>query len=60
MMKYLELTLEERQEIIVGEAITLTAVMAIVAVAIFAVIIYRLFLAKKGTANIGGWKFTWN
>ena len=44
----------------VGEAISLTAVMAIVAVAIVAVVIYRLFLSKEGTTTIpGGWKFTW-
>ena len=45
----------------VGEAITLTAVMAIVAVAVMAVVIYRLFRSNKGGVNVpGGWKFTWN
>ena len=44
----------------VGEAITLTAVMAIVAVAVMAVVIYRLFRSSKGGVNVpGGWKFSW-
>ena len=52
---------EELREEISGEAITLTAVMAILATAVMAVIVYRLFLSKKGTATVpGGWKFTWN
>ncbi len=45
----------------VGEAISLAAVMAILAVAIVAVVVYRLFMSEKGTTTIpGGWKFTWN
>ena len=59
-MEYFDLSLEEAKQIRIGEAITLSAVMAIVAVAVIAVIVYKLFLSKKGTANIGGWKFTWN
>lgn len=44
-----------------GAAITLTAVMAVLATAVLAVIVYKLFLSKKGTAQVpGGWKFTWN
>ena len=44
-----------------GEAITLTAVMAIAAAAIVAVVIFKLFTSNKGTTTIpGGWKFTWN
>ena len=44
-----------------GEALTLTAVMAVLATAIVAVIVYRLFMSKKGTATVpGGWKFSWN
>ena len=42
-------------------AVTLAAVMAVLATAIVAVIAYRLFVSKKGTATVpGGWKFTWN
>lgn len=59
-MEFFDLKLEEADSIMVGAAISLTAVMAIVAVAVIAVIVYKLFLSKKGTANIGGWKFTWN
>ena len=59
-MKCVELDELTQNEVVVGAAITLTAVMAVIAAAVFAVIIYKLFLAKKGTANLGGWKFTWN
>ena len=44
-----------------GEALTLTAVMAVLATAIIAVIVYKLFLSDKGSATVpGGWKFSWN
>ena len=59
-MKQHLLTLEEMENHYVGEAITLTAVMAIVAVAVMAVVIYRLFRSSKGGVNVpGGWKFSW-
>ena len=55
------MTQEELCEYTSGEAITLTAVMAILATAVIAVVVYRLFLSKKGSATVpGGWKFTWN
>lgn len=58
------LTLMTKDELIhhkAGEAITLATVMAIVAVAFAAVIIYRLFLSGEGKATLpGGWKFEWN
>ena len=42
-------------------AMTLAAVMAVLSAAVIAVIVYKLFLSKKGTAQVpGGWKFTWN
>ena len=45
----------------VGEGITLTAVMAIMAAAVMAVVVYKLFLSSKGDTTIpGGWKFSWN
>lgn len=51
---------EELENIIPGEAITLTAVMAILAVALTAVIVYRIFRTSSGSAKIpGGWSFTW-
>ena len=60
-MKYEIMTQEELAECTSGEAITLTAVMAILAVAVISVVVYRLFVSKKGSATVpGGWKFTWN
>lgn len=54
------LTLEEMENHYVGEAITVTAVMAILTVAIMAVVIYRLFRSGKGGVTVpGGWKFSW-
>ena len=48
-------------EIIGGEAITLTAVLAVLAAAVVAVIVYKLFISNKGGATLpGGWKFSWN
>ena len=55
-----KLTDRELNETQVGEAITLTAVMAVMAAAVMAVIVYKLFITSKGSANVpGGWKFTW-
>ena len=52
---------QELENHVVGEAITLTAVLAIVATALMAIVVYRLFVSGKGTVSIpGGWKFTWN
>lgn len=60
-MKYEIMNEQELMECQSGEAITLTAVMAILAAAIVAVVAYRLFMSDKGTTTIpGGWKFTWN
>ena len=59
-MNYQLMSKEEMQNHYVGEAITLTAVMAIVAVAVMAVVIYRLFRSGKGGVTVpGGWKFSW-
>lgn len=59
-MNYHLMTKEEMANHQVGEAITLTAVMAILAVAIIAVVIYRLFRSGKGGVTVpGGWKFSW-
>ncbi len=55
-----KLTMEECSSIQTGAGITLTAVMAICAIAIAAVVAYKLFLSESGSTNIpGGWKFTW-
>ena len=59
-MNYELLTKEEMHSTYVGEAISLTTVMAIAAIAVMAVIVYRLFVSGKGGATIpGGWKFSW-
>ena len=56
-----ELTLSERKTICPGEALALTAVMAVLAISIVAVVVYRLLKSSKGTAKVpGGWAFTWN
>ena len=50
----------ELQQIKGGEALTLTAIMTILATAIVAVIVYRLFMSEEGSTTLpGGWKFTW-
>ncbi|HPY79428.1 MAG: hypothetical protein GXY57_00165 [Erysipelotrichaceae bacterium] len=60
-MNYIELTQNEMSQHYVGAALTLTTVMALIAVAVVAVIAYRLFMSNKGSATVpGGWKFTWN
>ena len=60
-MKYELMSESELREEVSGEAITLTTVLAVLATAVIAVIVYRLFLSKKGSAQVpGGWKFTWN
>ena len=60
-MNYRVLTEEEMSSTYGGEAITLASVMTVLCAAIIAVVLYRLFMSKKGTATVpGGWKFTWN
>ena len=60
-MNYEIMSSEELKNHYVGEAITVTAVMAILCVAIMAVVVYRLFRSSKGSATVpGGWKFSWN
>ena len=44
-----------------GEPLTLATVLAVLATAIVAVIVYRLFMSEEGSSTLpGGWKFTWN
>ena len=53
------LTEEENKKIVTGE-ITLAAVMAVCAIAIVAVVVYRMFMSKEGSSSIpGGWKYSW-
>ena len=60
-MDYVILNDLEMSQVKGGEPITLTTVMAILATAIVAVVVYRLFMSKSGSTTIpGGFKFTWN
>lgn len=57
-MKY-KLSEKQASEIVTGE-VTLTAVLAICAIAIVAVIAYKMFMSKEGSSTVpGGWKFSW-
>ena len=57
-MKY-KLSKKEMQTIVTGE-IALATVMTICAIALMAVIIYKLFMSNEGSSQApGGWKFTW-
>lgn len=58
-MNYQKMSIEECRNTYVGEAITLSAVLAILAAAVVAVLVYKLFLSSKGSAAIGDWKFSW-
>ena len=54
------LTSEELEQIVVGEAITLAAVLAIMVIAITMVVAYKLFTSKAGSTSLpGGYKFEW-
>lgn len=56
-----KLTDQELDTIKGGDPLTLTAVLAVLATAIVAVIVYRLFMSEEGSTTLpGGWKFTWN
>lgn len=58
-MKY-KLSQKDMRTIVTGE-ITLTAVMAVCAIALVTVIMYKMFMSDKGSSTVpGGWKFTWN
>ena len=57
-MKY-PLNKKDMQTIVTGE-VALTTIMAICAIALMAVIVYKLFMSNEGTSQVpGGWKFTW-
>ncbi|MFA6666775.1 MAG: hypothetical protein WCS51_00195 [Bacilli bacterium] len=59
-MNRVALTDSELDNIRVGEAITIAAVMAVMVIAITAVCVYRLFMSKSSTIKLpGGWQFTW-
>lgn len=56
-----ELSAEEERQIIGGEALTLSAVMALLAIGIVSVICYKMFFSKGGgkVALPGGFTFQW-
>ena len=57
-MKY-KLSQKKMKTIITGE-IALATVMAICAIALMAVIVYKLFMSNEGSSTVpGGWKFSW-
>lgn len=59
-MNRISLTEDELDEIVVGEAVTLTAVMAVLVISIVAVTVYKLFTSGSSTVKLpGGWQFTW-
>lgn len=54
-----KLTQEEMEQTRGGD-VTLAAVMAVMAAAIVAVVLYRLFMSEKGMTSLpGGFKFQW-
>lgn len=60
-MKGIPLTNKEKKEIVPGEAITLAAILSILSISLIAVVVYRIFMSKKGTLKLpGGWAFSWN
>ena len=55
-----ELSAEECEKLIPGEALALTAIMAILAISIITVVVYRLLKSSEGSAKLpGGWAFSW-
>lgn len=59
-MQTTQLSIIELKNHLVGEGITVAAIMTVVLAAILAVVVYRLFLSGKGGVTIpGGWKFSW-
>jgi len=59
-MRKIPLTELEMEAIKPGEAITITAIIAVMAIAIVAVIIYKLFIKDSGKVKLpGGYSFEW-
>jgi len=57
-MKY-KLSTKNMQTIVTGE-VALATVMAICAIALMSVVVYKLFMSNEGSSSVpGGWKFTW-
>lgn len=57
-MNKIQLSDSELELIKVGEPVTLAAVMAVLAVAIVTVLVYKMFNSSEGKTSIpGGWSF---
>ena len=55
-----KLDVVEEKEKVGGEAITLTAIMAILSIGLVTVICYKLFFSEKGKTTLpGGFSFSW-
>lgn len=61
-MEFVALSTKELAETKPGEVLTLAAVIAVMAVALLAILCYRLFKSSGGgTVKMpGGWAFTWD
>lgn len=61
-MNYAILDEKELQETKPGEAITLAAVLAVLAIALLAIVAYKIFESQGGGSVKlpGGWAFTWD
>ncbi len=60
-MKRIKLDDTQLDNIKTGEAFSLTAVMAILAIGLVIIIMYKLFTSQNGEAAIpGGFEFEWN
>lgn len=55
-----KLTAAEERLVVGGEAVTLTAVLALLVIGIVTVVVYKLFISHEGKVTLpGGWSFTW-
>jgi len=56
-----KLTTEEMKEVKGGEAITITTILAMMAIGVVAIICYKFFTSKSGKTTLpGGFTFQWN
>ena len=57
-MKY-RLSKKDMETIVTGE-VALATIMAICAIALMSVVIYKMFMSNEGSSTVpGGWKFSW-
>ncbi|MCI2111247.1 MAG: hypothetical protein LKK13_02770 [Bacilli bacterium] len=60
-MESIPLSEEEMRAHVPGEALTLAAVLAVLAIALLAIVAYKIWSSEGGgSAKLpGGWQFTW-